>query len=615
MARLIPGTWVRWNEQRYICAELRPDGFAVLRDAHGDFYARAISELSPTDEWAADPGELVAVDSPEYRRALNMIQVIKPLVFEYGKGRIPHAKRVAACEALECSMSTLYRHINEFRASEKINSFYRIPRSDAGISRLGSEVDAIVEEKILTVYLKMNPRKDINILWEEIDTACRKHHLKSPSLATINRRVGKLPAREVVSKRLGRDAAKNRFDVIRGSFPGAEAPWMVYQIDHTPIDLQFVDEVERKNIGRGFLTIVIDVCTRMIAGFCISLDDPSVLTTGIALGNAILTKETWLEARRIKDLNWPIFGVPAKVHTDNAKEFVGTDLARSCDIYGINIEQRPKGQPQYGGHVERAFRTFMRRTHSIPGTTYSDIDERGDYDSESHAIMSLSEYERWFAIFIVGHYHNKPHGGLRKQLGYNISPLQMFNRMVLGTEEHAGCGYQTPITDEYQVRLDFLPFEDITIQKDGVVWDRIQYQDHVLNPFIGMKGPDGKGKKFRFVRDPRDVSVIYFWNEETRRYFPVSWIHVGLKPLSKWEWNKMKKGNHTVDAGALLRAREQMQAIVDESARKTTSARRQQARTASHRQDSVPAKQQPRPPAQKKVPLDSVYDPFPVDDE
>ncbi|MBW6299849.1 hypothetical protein KZ875_31930, partial [Pseudomonas aeruginosa] len=42
---------------------------------------------------------------------------------------------------------------------------------------------------------------------------------------------------------------------------------------------------------------------------------------------------------------------------------------------------RPLGQPHYGGIVERIIGTAMQMIHDeLPGTTFSNPDQRGDYD-------------------------------------------------------------------------------------------------------------------------------------------------------------------------------------------------------------------------------------------
>jgi putative transposase len=41
----------------------------------------------------------------------------------------------------------------------------------------------------------------------------------------------------------------------------------VLQIDHTPVDVMVVDAERRLSIGRPWLTVAIDVASRMVAGF------------------------------------------------------------------------------------------------------------------------------------------------------------------------------------------------------------------------------------------------------------------------------------------------------------------------------------------------------------
>lgn len=116
-------------------------------------------------------------------------------------------------------------------------------------------------------------------------------------------------------------------------------------------------------------------------------DPVGALATGIALSHAILPKEMWLAKHEIGS-SWPIYGIPRKIYADNAKEFRGTMLERACQEYGIILENRPKGLPNYGGHVERAFGTFMKRSQSLKGTTFSNVKEKESYNSEKKAVFN-----------------------------------------------------------------------------------------------------------------------------------------------------------------------------------------------------------------------------------
>ena len=76
-----------------------------------------------------------------------------------------------------------------------------------------------------------------------------------------------------------------------------------------PVDLIIVDDVFRKPIGRPYLTLAIDVYSRCIPGFCLTLDSPSTVSVGLCLTHSVFDKEEWLEKRGIKT-QWPIWGKP-----------------------------------------------------------------------------------------------------------------------------------------------------------------------------------------------------------------------------------------------------------------------------------------------------------------
>ena len=60
--------------------------------------------------------------------------------------------------------------------------------------------------------------------------------------------VGRLRAihpREKVLKREGKKAARDKFGAVKDSFPGADSPLAVVQIDHTKLDIIVLDEEMR----------------------------------------------------------------------------------------------------------------------------------------------------------------------------------------------------------------------------------------------------------------------------------------------------------------------------------------------------------------------------------
>ena len=67
----------------------------------------------------------------------------------------------------------------------------------------------------------------------------------------------------------------------------------------------------------------------------------------------------------------------------------------------IAIVWRPPGEPHFGGHIERLIGTQMGKLHLLPGTTFSNTVERGEYDPRRHSALTLRELERYIALDIV----------------------------------------------------------------------------------------------------------------------------------------------------------------------------------------------------------------------
>jgi putative transposase len=113
------------------------------------------------------------------------------------------------------------------------------------------------------------------------------------------------------------------------------------------------------------LTLAIDVHSRCVAGFHLSLDPPSATSVALCVEQACLPKDAWLAAQGIEG-EWLVRGLLDRLHLDNAKEFHTQALRRGCEQYGITIDYRPVRTPHYGGHIERLIGTMMGRVHLLP---------------------------------------------------------------------------------------------------------------------------------------------------------------------------------------------------------------------------------------------------------
>lgn len=289
----------------------------------------------------------------------------------------------------------------------------------------------------------------------------------------------------------------------------------------------------------------------MVAGFYISLDPPGAIATGLCISHAVLPKELRLAKLGVAG-RWPCFGLPSRIHPDNAKEFHGEMLRRACEHYGIALEYPPAAQPHTGGHIERLLGTLMRALHELAGATFSRPAHRGQYDSEATAVMTLIEVERWLTEYIVGVYHAKQHRGI------NTTPVHRWNAGIVGDPQASGPVTQRRPIDEERFRLDFLPFVERTIQPYGMAIDGIRYYSDVLRPLIGASS-DGRKRNFLFRRDPRDISTVNFWDAESERYYAIPYRNTTYPPISLWELRELRRklaesGEAQVDEAAVFAA-------------------------------------------------------------
>jgi putative transposase len=259
------------------------------------------------------------------------------------------------------------------------------------------EVEAIIEDHLMRYYLRRE-RPSLARVVSEIRSACGERGFQPPTRRTVQRRLDAIDAREVMKAREGAKAARQRFGPVTGK-NWAERPLDVVQIDHTPADVILVDSFERKPIGRPWVTLAIDIATRMVTGYHVSFESPSRLSVALCLTRAVAPK-----AELLADLDgsvpWPAQGKPHSIHVDNGRDFRSSAFQSACAEWGINLVYRPPGSPHFGGHVERLIGTMMGAVHLLPGTTQSSVAAKGNYDAEAMAAMTLGEFDRWFALEI-----------------------------------------------------------------------------------------------------------------------------------------------------------------------------------------------------------------------
>ena len=530
--------------------------------------------------------DVTLIPEEEWQEAVKWFKIIEPLL------HVPRRTQELVKEAARAAnigTSTIYKKISKYEETGRISSLIPAKSSGGkGKGRISPEAEAILSTTIADVYLSKQ-RRSLENTYLAIENAFRTAGIKPPHRNTIRNRILAIPEKDKDKMRLGVKPAAKKNSAFPGHFPGGDWPLAVAQIDHTQFDITLLDDIYRLPIGRPWVTLMIDVFSRMVLGYYISPDRPSSMSVGLCMANAILPKEKLLAKFNIST-SWPCWGFMTKIHADNAGEFRGKMLARACKEHGVDIEWRPVKTPHYGAHIERLLGTILKEVHSLPGTTFSNIKERCEYDSEGNAIMTYSEFERWLLTFITGVYHQRPHSSLL------ISPLKRYEQGILGTDEIVGRGFPRKATDEDRLKLDLIPFYERTIQGYGIRINWVYYYSDVLRRYVNARDGEHPLKKrlFIFKRMPTDISVTYFYDPEIRQYFTVPYRDTSLPPMSEWDFRAArerlrKQGKDDTNERLIAESYKQMVLIQEEAARKTKSARRSQQRRTHNKKIEKPS--------------------------
>lgn len=557
----------------------------VVDEETGERRIEGIAQCEPPpseDEVHAAVVDLHEVTEVQWQKARERAEAIKAMLGPTVR-TVESVREVARKQGV--SLSTIYRWIKRFgRTGTLVSLVPERPNGGGGKTRISRDAEEVIQKYIRERYLTRQ-KPSASVIIEDVQRACRRAGIRVPHGNTIRRRIKRIPGR-IVAKDRGDRRALEAHTPTPGRYPDADYPLDVYQIDHTPIDAEIVDDRHRLPIGRPWLTVVIDCYSRMVAGFAVLLEPPSALSVGLALSHAILPKDEWL-ARRDIDYSWPVFGRPKIVHADNGADFRCEAVTKGCQNNGIDIAWRPVKKPNWGGHIERLLGSLNSKLKELPGATFSNPAERGGYNSSKEACLTLSELEAWLAEEILGKYHNGLHRGI------GTTPLRHFEEGIHGTADRPGRGLPSRPLDSRRLLIDFLPFEYRTVQPTGITLDNVRYYAPELARWVGAQDDNGGKRRFRVHRDPRAISPVFFFDPDQRQYVDVPYADLSLPVISLPELRAAqrelaKRGRGAVDEEAIFRAADKMRRIESEAAEKTRAARRNQQRRMSRR-DSLQA--------------------------
>jgi len=182
-----------------------------------------------------------------------------------------------------------------------------------------------------------------------------------------------------------------------------------------------------------------------------------------------------------------------------------------CLEMGIEILYCPAGEPYFKGAIERMFRTLNTGLiHSLPGTVFSNTDDRGDYPSEDVAAIDMETLLHLITKWVVEVYHRTTHRSI------GMAPLTKWNE---------GASQRIIELPAYPQQLDVLVGVPTTrtLFHYGVENDCLRYNSPELQ-LIRSRVGGTPIVSLKFYEDA--VDYIHVFDETNKEYIKVPAVNI-----------------------------------------------------------------------------------------
>lgn len=341
-------------------------------------------------------------------------------------------------------------------------------------------------------------------------------------------------------------------------------PGSRYEIDATIADIYLVSDSDRQNIvGRPIVYMVIDVFSRMVAGFYIGFENPSYVAAMQALSMAMtdkikLCKQFGIE---IDESDWPIIGIPDAILADRG-ELLGCQIESLEKSFSTRIENTPPFRGDCKGIVERFFKTIQAVFKPfVPGVVSGSIvKKRGGKDYRLDAMLNIHEFTSIILSAIL--FHNRFHvlqtydRDIDMPANLPMTPLSLWN---WGLQHRSG---RLRVVPEDALRVSLLPRAAATISPLGLRVFGIYYtcQEILKMGWLHRGKGVSRPESMEVAYDPAVADVVYLLpRKNSSEYWTCGLTERSreFRGCSFWDvWLITKQQKVTVAEGKLVADRE-----------------------------------------------------------
>lgn len=342
---------------------------------------------------------------------------------------------------------------------------------------------AVIDEEV-----KSENAPGTKVSWSSLDTRCRALGVMTPSKKTFLAEIKRVTTPEEIKKaregeKAGYDLELPYISIERETPKHGTRPFAIAHIDHTQLDLQFVSEATGMEMGKAWLTVMIDAYSRQILAWVVSFDSPSYLSCMLLIRDCVRRHGR----------------VPQTLVVDQGSEFNSTYFEQLLALLGSHKRMRPASHPRFGSVIERFFGlTNEAFIHALRGNNKALQAPRRlspTHDPRNLAVWNLRVFREGFEGYLTDVYHKAEHSTL------GVSPAVA---MELGLQQ-SGARTHTLIAYDRNFQIATMPTTKkgtAKIQRDGSF--KAEHIDHFAPALVDYVGQD---LPVRY--DPFNISLAY----------------------------------------------------------------------------------------------------------
>jgi transposase InsO family protein len=398
----------------------------------------------------------------------------------------------------EVPKRTFYRWVKNWHEADKqygygyLGLLPKRKNQTANQGKLTSQTQQVIDEFIQNDYLNVK-QKSKYATYCSLRQACIDKGLIPPSYKTFLKNLKKIPQYETKLHRQGkRIAYKNEcfyWELELTTPKHGDRPFEICHIDHTEVDIELVSSYSNVNLGRPWLTFLIDAYSRRILAIYLTFDPPSYRSCMMVMRECV---------RRYGRF-------PSTLVVDGGKEFESVYFETLLAAYTCTKKTRPQAKPRFGSVCERIFGSANTMLiHNLQGNTQITRNPRGitkSVNPKNLAIWTLGSLYQNLCDWAYEFYDNKEHPAL------NQSPRSMFEDGLLRT----GLRSHKIIQYDDNFKIFTLPTTQKgtakVVPNNGIKINNIYYWHN------SFRHPEIEKTQVPVRYDPYDMGVAYAYIE------------------------------------------------------------------------------------------------------